>query len=325
VPQLDRFLAPMVLLLGETVTETLTAQAVCAAEAFPTHIVVVLDGSTAQSAAVRHDELDLAVRVVIDLRLEEMPMVSVGGVVFGGVEPVSCRLTNDAARVRRCLRRVLDEPSPDADVDDLGLDAAMEVLRDGRERMSSPDSYREIIVLVTDARCLSDCRTAERARHSAASRGILMIGACASGQCDRTCVRRLAASQRYFVNWPSPPGAIYRLIEPIFAAVLKINIKRITIVGDLPPGAQIVPGSADPPPEMVSADGRTLTWVFPYVPQDGATVTLRLRPLGPGYGPLGLAARAELLDNQNRLKEVVFGEPIPAAVMAPAEPSDAGR
>ncbi len=81
------------------------------------------------------------------------------------------------------------------------------------------------------------------------------------------------------------------------------------MTGELPATTGYVPDSAEPAPTTVSPDGRTMTWVFNYVPRDGVTVTLQVIPRAPGHRPAGLAASGELVDNQNLRRALTFEDP----------------
>jgi hypothetical protein len=307
VPEQNQVAYPNVVLLGETTTTTLTVKALCAAEAWPLHIVLVLDGSPATTTAARRYEYETALGLVEDLRLPDYPQIGVGIVVFGGPDVLSCDLTSEVGRLKRCIDQVLDAPTETGDVDDLGLDEAMAVLVAGRGQWLG--NIREVVVLLTDAQCVASCRMALRAAGKVQRQGALVVTACASRQCARSCVRSLASSPRYFFDWPTARNRISAVFAKINDEVININIKRLTLTGTLADGTRYVPDSAAPAPDTVSADGRTFTWVTNYVPRDGVTVTLRIAPEVPGNHPSGLAATGQLLDNWNRTKEFAFPQP----------------
>jgi hypothetical protein len=311
VPEANQIGYPKVVLVGETTDITLAARALCPSVPFPLHIVLVLDGSPATSGRTRRYERDLALGVIDALRLPDFPQISVGAVVFGGPDTISCGLTNDGSRLRRCIDQVLDAPAETGDVDDLGLDEAMAVLVAGRRPWIDPSSRntRDVILLLTDARCVANCRDPRHTARKVRSEGVLVLAACVSGQCDRACVRSLASSQRYFFDWPTTPERILWGYFRLRDEVININIKRLTLTGTLADGTRYVPESAVPPPDTVSLDGRTFTWVTNYVPRDGITVTLRVQLEAPGDHPVGLAATGLLLDNQNRTKDFTFPQP----------------
>ena len=311
VPEANQLGYPQVLLHGETTNITLTARALCPAEAYPLHFALVLDGSPGTTDRARRYERDVALGVIDALRLPDFPQISVGAVVFGGPDTISCALTNDGSRLRRCVDQVLDVPTETGDVDDLGLDEARAVLAAGRRPWIDPSwrNTRDVILLLTDARCVGNCRDPRHAARKVRSEGVLVIAACASGQCDRACMRSLASSQRHFFEWPTTPEQILWGYYRFRDEVININVKRLTLTGTLADGTRYVPDSAEPPPDTVSPDGRTFTWVADYVPRDGITVTLRVQPEAPGDHPVGLAATGLLLDSQNRTKDFAFPQP----------------
>jgi hypothetical protein len=299
----------VVALQGEAVTETLAVRARCTPGGVYHHIVFVLDGSVAQSTSVRRWTHQTVAEVVDGLKLEESPVIRVGVVIFGNRPAVSCNVTNDAQRVMRCADEVLEEPDNPGDAEDLGLRETLQVLRRARRLVTGPnDEAREIIVLISDARSVDTCRNAQREARSARSDGMLLLSVCSSRDCDRTCMRSLATSPRYFFEWPVRPGDIVSLFL-MGGGVRYIAIKRLTVTGALPATTEYVPDSADPSPTAVSPDGRTITWAFNYVPKGGVTVTLRLIPGEPGHRPAGLAASGELLDNQNLRRDIAFDSP----------------
>lgn len=303
---------PNVLLLGETTGLTLTVRALCAAPASLLHVVLVLDGSPGVTDAARRYEQETALEVVEALDLVNNPNHLVGTVVFGGPDTLSCALTSDRGRAERCVDEVLDTPTEMGDVADLGLGEAMAALAAGRRPwVGKAAEIREAIVLVTDARCVASCATADRAARSAHNQGALTITACASRQCKRACVRSLASSSRYFFDWPITRGQIGYVFIRIRGEVVEYRVvpKRVTLVGTLADGTRYVPDSAAPPPDTVSADGRTFTWVTNYLSRDGVTVTLRVQPEIPGNHPSGLAATGQLLDYWNLTKDFAFPQP----------------
>ncbi len=106
--------------------------------------------------------------------------------------------------------------------------------------------------------------------------------------------------------------------------VLKINLKRMTVTDVLPPNMQVVADSIDPAPDKGDA-ASGFTWVTNYVPQDGITITFRVRPLDTGYHPTNVEAVGQLVDNQNRTKDFDFPLPFvtvlqPFPLATPSEP-----
>ncbi len=155
VPTTTHTMAPGVVLLGEPVTETLWARALCPPAAYYLHIAFVLDGSQAQSANAREWTYQFVADVIDELRLEERPLIRVGVVVFGDQSPTSCEPTNDAQRALRCADDVLRPPNHPGDTEDLGLLEAQRVLQRARRLLKGQhDGAREVIVLVSDARCV---------------------------------------------------------------------------------------------------------------------------------------------------------------------------
>ena len=145
VPESNKVAYPNVLLLGEETNITLTVRALCAPEAFPLHIVLVLDASGSM-AGQKNQELKAAVKQMVrQLDLGNRPLIQMGIVEFNTTANTLCQLTNDAGRLSSCANKV---SANGGTAIDLGIREGLKVLTRGRPRDRS--DVREIMVVLSD-------------------------------------------------------------------------------------------------------------------------------------------------------------------------------
>ncbi len=131
MPESNKVAYPNVLLLGEETNITLTVRALCAPEAFPLHIVLVLDASGSM-AGQKNQELKAAVKQMVrELDLDERPLIQMGIVQFNSTAKALCQLTNDAGRLSSCANKV---GANGGTAIDLGIREGLKVLTRGRPR-----------------------------------------------------------------------------------------------------------------------------------------------------------------------------------------------
>jgi Mg-chelatase subunit ChlD len=317
----NKVAAPNVLLLGEITNVTLTVKAVCAAEAFPLHIVLVLDASGSM-AGQKNADLKKAIKNMIrDLRLEDFPQIQMGIVKFNTAATTLCQLTNDSGRLSACANKV---DANGGTAIDRGIIEGLRVLTRGRPRGGG--EVREIMVVLSDGGNNLGCSPVLQAASSAKGQGVLIMAVCVGNDCDAACMRQVASSPRYFYQ-VQDSGAIVQAFKKITEEALNINLKRLNITDLVPANMQYIDQSADPAP----ASGNPLeglVWKMNYVPKDGLTITYQLRPLEPGYHPTNVEANGELTDNQNRKKAFDFPvpyvmvlQPFPMATPQPPPPT----
>jgi Mg-chelatase subunit ChlD len=320
IPEQNKVAYPNVLLLGEETTVTLTVKAICAAEAFPLHIVLVLD-SSGSMAGEKNAQLKKAVKTMIKgLDLPGHPQIEMGIVKFASVANTLCQLTNDGGRLGSCANKV---DANGGTAIDAGIKEGLKVLTRGRPRGADDGAIREVMVVLSDGGNNAGCGPVLQAAGQAKGQKVLLMTVCVGSDCDAACMRQAASSPRYFFQ-VDDAGAIVQAFQKIVEEVLKINLKRLTITDLVPANMQYIDGSADPEPGKGDAVSG-LVWIQNYVPKDGFTITYRLRPLETGYHPTNVSALGELLDSQSRSKDFEFPVPYvtilqPFPMATPSEP-----
>lgn len=319
VPESNKVAYPNVLLLGEETDLTLTVRALCAPEAFPLHVVLVLDASGSMAGQKNADLKNAVKRMVRELNLDERPLIQMGIVEFNNIAKTLCQLTNDSGRLNSCANKVSANGGTSIDQ---GIREGLKVLSRGRPRGGGSD-VREIMVVLSDGGNNAGCQPVIQAANQAKGQKVLIMSVCVGSDCDAACMRQVASSNRYFFQ-VNDSGAIVQAFIRIAEEVLNINLKRMTVTDILPPNMQLVADSVDPAPDKGDpASG--LTWVTSYVPKDGITITFRVRPLETGYHPTNVQAVGQLVDNQNRSRDFTFPLPFvtvlqPFPLATPSEP-----
>jgi Mg-chelatase subunit ChlD len=304
VPEANKVAYPNVLLLGEETHITLTVKALCAAEAYPLHISLVMD-SSGSMAGEKNASLKRAVKQLIrDLKLNDYPQIQVAVIKFSGAATTLCKLTNDEGRLISCANRI---DANGGTAIDAGIRTGMRELVAGRPRGSGAGAIREVMVVLSDGQNNAGCQPVMQAAGQAKSQGILMMTVCVGSDCDASCMRQAASSARYFFQIDNA-GGLAAAFAKIRDEVLNINLKKMTITDVLPANMQYVEDSAQPAPDKGDPTAG-FTWQANYVPRDGLTITFKVRPLETGYHPTNVQAVGELLDNQNRSKDFEF--PVP--------------
>jgi hypothetical protein len=302
-PDAHQAVAPAVLLTGESVTATITTTILCAAEVWPSVIVIILDGSSSMQGAPLDRAVSAAEAFVDWLDLVNRPYLMVGVVGFGDTGGYTCHARNDDSGLRRCIRRVRSV-GPGQPVHDLGLALARGVMDP-----AYPDDANRFAVVFSDGGAPTDCGAAKRAADRLRGSGARVIAGCASAGCDTACLRAVAGNGADFVPWTRLPRAwLARLGQHEFSQIILVKPRQVTITGTIPAGVALLPGRVQPPPNKVSPDGRTLEWHFdqPDLVSQRVTVTLGLRPLGPGDQAVGLHAYGTLLDTKLRPKQFLI-------------------
>jgi hypothetical protein len=218
-----------------------------------------------------------------------------------------CTLTNDAERVRACLRQ------PGGSVGsaiDAGIDEGLRVLVLGRPREPAP-SLREVLVVYAALGNAAGCSPVIIAANRAKSQKVLVVSNCAGASCDSACMRQVASSARYFYDVTNGGRGLNpsRDLAPA-------TVRRLTIVDRLPSDMAYVADSAQPAPDKGDPVSG-LVWQMNYVPADGVTITFRVRPLELGRRPTNLEASGEVEDSDRAIRSFVFPVPMVDVVAEP--------
>ncbi len=317
--------APDSLLLGESVTNTLTVRAQCPPPTpIPLHIVMVFDLSEAITRADVTATRDAAARLVDKVAGTYKPSLKVAVVeVVADRRPrpgeklalTRAPLTGDLERVKRVIHRV--DRSGETDLG-RGIDRALQLAVAGRKPVQTANGawVNEVMIVFSDGPRDDDCPDVVRAARKVKAQGIIVMTVCVGDDCESRCLREAASSARYAFN-VSDASRILGVFDRIRKDIKMVVLKRLVVTEALPGGMTFVADSAVPAPVEIDAGAGRLRWQENYVPEEGITITFKTRPLGPGHQPVSLGAIAEFTDNRDLSGTMPF--PIPAVdVVAPA-------
>lgn len=303
---------PHTVLLGETLSITLTFRATCPQTDLPLHIVLVLDASGSMAGDPSRQMKDAAKMLIDRLDLRNNPGTKVGVVQFNAAATTLCELTNTASQAKSCVSRVAAEGGTCIDC---GIREGLRVLLSGRREAGIAADLAETMVVFADGANNAGCESVLSAARQAKAQGIIMISVCMGAGCDAQCMRQAASSARYFYEIGDAAGLI-AVFENIRRTLGAAMLRRLTIVDSLPPNMDLVPDSPIPAAD-VSPDGRTLTWQSNFQPAEGMTVTFKVRPREVGQHPTNVAARAEFVDGTRAVGAVTYPVPLVQVLAVP--------
>jgi hypothetical protein len=309
---------PRLLLLGETTAVTLALRVVCPVEPpIPLHVVLVIDGSGSVEAESRAGIKQAAGRLV-DAIARNYPESRIGVAGADARARSPCPLTGELDQVKQCIDRAGAGGSAAGDA---GIREGLRVIFAGRRAAADADAISEVMVWFSSGKYDRGCDPLLGAASQVKRQGIIMITACLGGDCDTPCLRAAASSSRYFFT---DIDSLLRVFDRIRSDAARLGVRRVTIIDVLPPTVAYVPLSAEPE-AVLSPAGDQLVWTVNFVPPDGLTVTLRLRPLHAGRHSVSLETVAEFIDNKNHTGSFTYPaitvtvlEPYPHATPTPA-------
>jgi len=309
----DKTASPGVVLLGETVTVTLTVLATCRSNQ-PLHVVLVLDGSGSMAGEPSQTMKAAATRLIELLDLAYQPDRRIGVVQFNSAATRLCELTNDPQRAKGCVRHVAANGGSAIDT---GIREGMEVLIRGR----SATSARELMMLFSDGGNNAGCPPVLAAANQVKGMGVLLATVCVGTGCDVACVRQAATSPRYYSAVQSASG-LSGVFDQVLDQVLDVGVRKLTVVDKLAEGIRYVPNSARPDTVELSPAGDQLTWQTVNVPKEGVTYTFRAEPRLAGSRPISMRATGEHVDRLGRKGSFDFPMPhvtvlMPSHLMTP--------
>lgn len=307
---------PRTVLLGETLSITLTFRARCPQTNTPLHIVLVLDASGSMAGDPSRQMKDAARTMIDRLDLNNNPGTRVGVVQFNAAATTLCELTNIAGQAKSCVGRVAAEGGTCVDC---GIREGLAVLLRGRRDSQDARSIVETMLVFADGANNAGCDPVLSAARQAKAQGVIVIAVCIGAGCDAQCMRQAASSARYFFEIGNTAGLI-QVFERIRRDLSAAMLRRLTLVDSLPPNMDLVPDSPIPAAD-VSPDGRTLTWLQYFQPAEGMTVTFKVRPREVGQHPTNVAARAEFVDSTNAVGAATYPVPFVQVLAVPGAPS----
>jgi len=308
--------APPTVTLGAEATVVLTSTTDCPPQLVPLHVVLSIDGS---NSMIPQGKLDAAKRAAVQFAQKmDYTHSRVGVTSFSDKAYVETDLTDKLGQVTGAIMGIDTELGT---VIGAGIQLSTQMLN--RARRDVPADLPppiEVMVVLSDGRPWPETAAEVRAAANAArGQGILVIGICVGNDCDTVLMRSIVSRGDLYFDVRSA-GRLVAVFEKIVDELQRTQLRRFEVRDVLPANMAFVPDSAEPPVDAVAPDpdggGQVLTWRWNVVPQDGLTITYRVRPLDVGRWPTNVEARAVFRDTENRVGEAVF--PVPSiAVVAP--------
>jgi Mg-chelatase subunit ChlD len=199
------------------------------------------------------------------------------------------RSDNNAPVVRSALSRIRGEGNTRID---LGLSAALRVLHGVAYRGRTDLDHSKVSILFSDGK--ADPRTTARLR---LRDDITYVSVAVGRSANTATMRDLASHSEYALDINDRRGLTDR-IERIPRNTRPLRLTTVTVRDKLMPNMELQPGSANPPPDRVLADG-TYEWDF-VDPTGAVTITYEVRPLEAGILPVSEMADATWTDSEAR-------------------------
>lgn len=308
--------APLTVTLGSTVDVTLTARLTCTAEPEWLHVVLVLESSSAMSGAPVREMQRAAGDLVRHLDLPNSPATFVGVVSFNDTATRHIPLSNDERRVLASLNPIGTAGGSEID---RGLAEADRVLQQGRAARA-PDEPTEVVVLFSRGLDDNGCEDAVRKAQALKGKGVLIVAVGVADDRDERCLRQIASSSRYYYPVEDLPG-ILRLFDYVTNAISN-TIARVMVVTDtLGADVEYVDDSANPTPAAHDPGGRWYRWQDYWIPRQGVTYSLKVRPLRTGRIATNALADGYVIDNKGRALVWTFDVPFVTVIDAAPSPS----
>jgi hypothetical protein len=152
-----------------------------------------------------------------------------------------------------------------------------------------------MIVASTGAPSRKGCTSARKEAALVREDGVLLITACATGDCASSCLRHVATSPRYALDRLDDP-ILWRALEYIGRTDRWIMMKRLEVKLRLSEDVSYVARSAVP---RAQPSGRPLwlRWQTSFVPREGLTMSFTVLPKRDGVVDLADMVTAAYSDN----------------------------
>jgi len=313
-----RAASPDVLRVCDTSAVTLVLEPGCPGK--PIHIVIIIDEVYKPLYSEPRDRTAALRGAVNQLDMKENPHVQVGVVwMQRGTAVRRQDLTNDEGRVVSVLDvPVVSRFEARVQCFDCGFREAIRMMDEGADAYPKGHEIQEIIVLaplgIYTAEAVPGVR---RGAQLAKARQITVISTCyAWTHCDPV-LRQAASEPRLYLGY-GEGARLAALLEDVVKDTVSTFLREVALIDPLPAGADLVPGSANPPPARLGSDGRTLRWDL-VAPFDRAfTITYRVQPNVLGALRLGIGARVAMTDSVHHALSV----PVPEAVITVTDACD---
>jgi Mg-chelatase subunit ChlD/DNA-binding beta-propeller fold protein YncE len=280
----DKVADPGTIQLGETVEVRLTVRGGCgsAVSSEPRDVLLVLDRSGSMQGEPIRVLREAALAFLADV---DFSTTRVGVISFNETAQRAAPLSANPAPVRAAIRGL------QANGQTL-LYRALEAARTEFQQRGRPEAAKVLILFSDGQETASDSRDTER--EARFLKGGLDVEIFAIGiQASPTLLRKVATDEDHYFA-AGNARFLYGIFERIAQRVTSTNLFRTLLVEDeLPPDMALVPGSAEPAPEI---QGRLLRWRLTDVPLNGLGLRYRLRPTTPGDRPTNVFARGTFED-----------------------------
>ncbi len=310
--QTQATVSPTRALVGEAVTVTLVAEAVCPELVLPQDMMLALDASGSMQGE-RSDAMKIGAKAVVtELLSSALPPaeVRVGVVMFSTAAKILCPLGFDLGRLLRCVDRVGASGGTNAAA---ALDTAHRELLRGRSGGPAPGT--QSVLLATDTEFMNGCGQMLASAAKLRADGVHIGVACLSATCNRACAGRIVTNPALL--------AATDAVTDVEATIQVLGRRLADIAGPRRPaelsirawqgaGALFVAGSAVPP---ASTQADSLTWRFGRRGIPGAapigpmTTTVRVLPTELGSAPVARRVIASVVDHLGRSVSTEFDVP----------------
>lgn len=305
---------PTLLWLGDWTTVTLTSTTDCPAQRIPLNIVLSIDGSLSMNP---NNKLVNAKRAATQfVNKLDFSITKVGVTAFGGRARLKVKVTDDKGQVQSAINSIITDWGTDMEG---GIALSHQILTDAQTANPDPDlpPPNEVIVLLGDGLPWpagnNPMRTAARAKGS----GILLITVCVGGDCDKALMRNLASRPDLFFD-VQQSSRLVGIYEDIANELLETDLRRLTIIDELPDNMEYVEDSANIPPDSFSDN--KLQWNMSTISKSGITLTYQVEPLEAGIWPTNVEATGKFWDTEDRIGDFTF--PVPEVeVRVPPTPT----
>ncbi len=302
---------PTELWLGEWTTLTLTSTTQCPRTKIPLNVVMAIDSSLSMGPQNKIQDAQAAARRFIDKM--DFSISKIGVTSFSDKGYINCELTDSKGRAISAVMGL--QLLFGTDMED-GLNKSRDVIVRGRTRNKDPDlpDPTEIIIILSDGRPWPAGQNVRGAAGRIKSQKILLASVCVGSNCDRGLMRSIASRPDMFFDVRNS-GALLGLYNRLADQFLDTQLKRLSIVDELPDNMRYIAGSANPEPDVVEPN--KLEWNLDVIPSDGVTITYDVEPLEEGIWPTNIQAVGDFRDTQDRIGQVVFPTPTVKVLIPP--------
>lgn len=293
--EVEQQLTPEVILLGETVNVRLILRPFCGRTPDqPLNVVLAVDTSASMQGQAIVQAKAAARQFIDELDLSGNPASQVGIVSFNNRADTICPLTNQSAKLIGCLNRLGHAPTGGTDIA-AGLQLSRKLLQKAEKQ--EQETTVSAVLLLSDGTNQAGCSPVLSAAGDLKRDGALLGTICIGSSCDEECLRSAASQPRFALAVSDPAllsGAFGRLRREMVDQVLE----DATITQLLPPDLVLAgvgaPGEPEPFLDEDPEGGSSLRWKLPLLPEEGLTLSFRLRPSRLGEQVSGRKAWAVL-------------------------------